>query len=280
MAIENLILSGRIVAGNTTNWEAVKDDNNQPKIGKSGEPLFSNWIYLAVPKQDFLTNVWPQIVQEAVKVYPNAVNVHPDNYEQDGFAWKIINGDSPYPPKKKPNAAPYNQREGFAGNYIIKISTFAFLPDTVVFQNGAYRKLEAGQVKTGDFINANVKLETRSDRNGMGFYWNPNGYELTAIGEAISGGGEGGNPNNLFGDASQRTGGFQGVLPTAGGVAPAMPVAPAHDLVQNVMGVPQAPQLSAAPAMPQQPQLPQAAVGTVAPATSFPTNIPGLPQAR
>lgn len=317
MTIENLKLpKGRIVSGNPAKWEqAVDYHTKQKKLDKNGNPLMQNWVHVAIPKQDFINEVWPQMVQEAATKYPNATQIHPDNYLNDRFAWKVIDGDSPL--CAEGSKVPYNQREGFPGHYIIKLSTYAFCPDTVVFQNGAYRKIDQSQIKTGDYIVCSVKLEAHSDKNG-GLYWNPNIYELVELGTAISSGEGGGDPNKLLGDASTRTGGFQGQLPQAGQVTPQLPqshaplapvhtqaapqmptglpqqapaahpsnqVQPAHDFVQNAMGVQPgaAPAgLPTQPAMPQLPAAPQQAYGTAAPVNSSPGNagIPGLPQPR
>lgn len=318
MTIENLKLpKARIVSGNPARWEQAKDyHTKQPKLDKNGNPLMQNWVHVAIPKQDFINEVWPQMVQEAATKYPNATQIHPDNYLNERFAWKVIDGDSPLCPEG--SKVPYNQREGFPGHYIIKLSTYAFCPDTVVFQNGAYRKIDESQVKTGDYIVCSVKLEAHSDKNG-GLYWNPNIYELVELGTAISSGEGGGDPNKLLGDASSRTGGFQGQLPQAGQVTPQVlpqapvaapvaylmprqptfippmpqapaahpsnPIQPAHDFVQNAMGVQQpfaqGEQVNQS-AMPQLPTAPQMVGATAAPATSFPGNagIPGLPQPR
>lgn len=294
MTIENLKLpKARIVSGNPARWEKAKNyHTKQPKLDKNGQPLFQNWVHLAVPKQEFIDQVWPQMVQEAATKYPNATQIHPDNYLNDRFAWKVIDGDSPLCPDN--SKTPYNVREGYPGHYIVKLSTYAFCPDTVVFQNGAYLKIDESQVKTGDYLVCSVKLEAHADKDG-GLYWNPNIYELVELGTAISSGEGGGDPNKLLGDASQRTGGFQGQLPQAGQVAPSpqqlpaaptaapmpqqashapaspQPVQPAHDFVQGAMGVqPTAAQagLPQAPAMPQLPTAPQM------------VGIPGLPQAR
>jgi len=291
MTSETIILpKGRIVAGNPTDWKPAKDGNGNLKVSKkTGEQLMSNWIYLAIPKQDFINHVWQKMVAVASTVYRNAPNVHPDQYMNDGFAWKIIDGDSSFPPKKKPNSTPYNQREGHAGHYIIKISTSAFLPDTVVFQNGAYHKLEPGQIKTGDYIVAAVMLSVRNDANGAGLYWNPAKYELVELGNYIEGGSDGDdNPVTIFGDAQTRSHtGFQGTLPPAGGqqpmapaptmpqqpmapapMMPQQPIPPAHDFVQNAMG-------NGVQTAVQQPQstYPMGAT-TVTPATGFPSDLP------
>lgn len=315
MAIDNLKLpKSRIVSGNTTLWEqAVDYHTKQKKTDKNGNPLMQNWVHLAIPKQDFITHVWPHMVQEAMTKYPNASQIHPDQYLNDRFAWKVIDGDSPLCPEG--SKVPYNQREGFPGHYIIKLSTYAFCPDTVVYQNGMYQKVDKSQVKTGYYVVATVKVEAHADKNG-GLYWNPNIYELVEIGQVIAGEG-GGDPNKLLGDAGTRThAGFQGQLPPAGAAPQITPqvtptpvyhqqppvtthlpqqpqyaapqVTPAHDYVQNALGLPPQPQYAAQAgqvnhgALPQLPGAPQMGHATAQPVTTVPGNpvIPGLPQAR
>lgn len=251
MAIDNLLLpKGRVVSGNPASWEQATDyHTKQVKVDKNGQPLMQNWCHIAIPKADFLAKVWPIMVQEAMKTNPNAANVHPDNYLSDKFAWKVINGDSPM--CAEGSKTPYNQREGFPGHYIIKLSTYAFAPGVVVYQNGAYHRLNESQIKTGDYVVASVKLEAHAEKSG-GLYWNPNVYELVELGGALSSGESGGNPQTLLGDASTRSyAGFQGTLPVATMQAPAAPVAPP--------AAPQMPQQMQpmAPQMPQQMGVPQ-----------------------
>lgn len=273
MTIENLKLpKARIVAGNPTKWEQSVDyHTKQKKSDKNGQPLFQNWVNLAIPKQDFVNQVWPQMVQEAAKVYPNAANVHPDQYLSDRFAWKVIDGDSALTPEN--SKIPYNQREGYPGHYVIKVSTYAFCPDTVVYQNGAYRKLEDGQIKTGDYVITSIRLEAHADKNG-GLYWNPNIYELVELGTAISSGEGGGDPNKLLGDASVRThAGFTGQLPVAGATIQPVPQIPPQPV--TMQGFPQQP--VAPVAMPQPTGLPQGFPGATG-ASPISPSIPGMPQ--
>lgn len=287
MTIENLKLREvRIVSGNPTGWEQAKDyHSGELQFDKTGQPKMQNWVHVAMPKQRFFDEVWPLMVQEAMAKYPNAGQIHPDNYDNDRFAWKIINGDSPLcPPKSK---VPYNTREGYPGHYIIKLSTHAFCPDTVVFQNGAYRKIDANQIKTGDYIDASVTLMAHADKDG-GLYWNPNIYELVKLGQAIVTAGAS-DPNKLLGDASQRTGGFQGQLPQAGQVAQHLPQLPNTSAPAGVAtGLPMMGNLNnghmTAPALaaplPQQGSYAPVNTGHIQPAHDFVQNVMGhqLPQ--
>lgn len=273
MTIENLYIErARLVTGKTTSWEPVKDDNTGlQKMSSTGNPLFSNWCYLAVPKQYFIEKIWPTLVQEAALVYPNAVNIHPDNYEEDRFfSWKIINGDSPYPPAKKPESKPYNQRTGFAGHYIIKCTKYGFCPDTSAFVNGRWQKLDESQIKIGDYFDVVLKIEAHKGQS-PGLYISAEGYQLVEIGEAIASESSG-DPSKLFGQNGKT---LQGVLPQVG--APAISAAPAGQ-----MGLPQSPQpvTGAMPTAPVAPVMPHAvnpAPSMPATTTAYPSNPPAAP---
>ena len=197
MTLENFRLpAGRIVGGNPTAFEQANDYyTHQPKMDKNGQPLKEHRIDLAINKADFMQYVWPYVLQEVAKVYPQYANTNPEQLDMTRFAWKIVNGDSAACPQG--SNVPYNTRDGYAGCYIIKIRTSAFLPGTFKFENGAYRKIEEGEIKTGDYIVANVNLTVHKEKDG-GIYWNPNGYELVGYGQAIKGS-SGGDPMKLFG---------------------------------------------------------------------------------
>ena len=202
MSIENFNMPvGRIVSGNPTSWEdAVDYHTKQKKLNADGTPRKENRVSIAYPKQEFLEKVWPYILQEVGKLYPQYVNTHPDQCEMSRFAWKVINGDSPNCPQG--SQVPYNTREGYPGCYVVKISTSAFLPGTFKFDNGAYRKVEANEVKCGDYVVANLTITAHNEKDG-GLYWNPNGYELVGYGTEIKGSG-GADPMAMFGGASHQ----------------------------------------------------------------------------
>ena len=282
MSIENFNMPvGRIVSGNPTSWEdAVDYHTKQKKLNADGTPRKENRVSIAYPKQEFLEKVWPYVLQEVAKIYPQYANTHPDQCEMSRFAWKIINGDSTACPQG--SQVPYNTREGYPGCYIVKISTSAFLPGTFKFENGAYRKVEANEVKCGDYVVANLTITAHNEKDG-GLYWNPNGYELVGYGTEIKGSG-GANPMAMFGGATHQLPAgasltpissapanaqipVQGAqpapmsapmpMPTAAPVAqpaPAPMPAPAYDFVNNAQGVQPAPAPSAMPA-----QMPTAA---------------------
>lgn len=303
MPIEKVKLpKGRIVGGHPVKAEdKMNFQTKKPVLDQSGNKVPQWRVEYAIPKAEFLTHVWPLMQQEALTAFPNWQTIMDAQtglpLESSDFSWKLVDGDSPKCPKG--SQVPYNTRTGYPGHYVLTIKTEAFAPGCVVFKNGAYHNVEENQVKCGDYVVANVDIRVHTNNDG-GLYINPNGFELVELGEAISTGG-GANPNALFGDASTRTGGFQGQLPQVGQAAPspqpytAMPTAPvaaaplpqaypvqqmpqavpapAHDIVQNALGNAPAPNavLPAAPVYVQ-----PVMQSPINPANS----LPGLPVQR
>lgn len=256
--------AGRIVGGDPNKFEqAIDYYTKQPKTDKNGQPVKEHRIDLAIPKAEFMQNVWPYIVQEVAKVYPQYANANPEQLEMTRFAWKIINGDSPACPQG--SNVPYNTRDGYKGCYVIKIRTSAFCPSTYKFENGAYRKVEANEVKTGDYVVASVNLTVHTEKDG-GIYWNPNAYELVGYGQAIKG--------SINADPMKLFGGQASAVPAGASATPisSAPATAQMPMPQQPMAMPMAP---AAPAMPQAPQ--QAAAPMPAPAYDFVNNAQGMP---
>ena len=250
--------AGRIVGGNPTAFEqAIDYYTKQPKTN-NGQPVKEHRVDLAIPKAEFLQNVWPYIVQEVAKVYPQYANAHPDQLNMTRFAWKIINGDSAECPQG--SNIPYNTRDGYAGCYIVKIRTSAFCPSTYKFENGAYRKVEENEIKAGDYIVSSLNITVHKEKDG-GIYWNPNAYELVGYGQAIKGSG-GGDPMKLFG-------GQQTALPAG---ASATPISSAPVTAQMPsMAIPQAPVAPVTAQMPSMaiPQAPVAPQPTAMPTPAY-----------
>lgn len=297
MSIEKFKMPvGRIVGGNVTLWEdAVDYHTKQKKLNADGTPRKEHRVSIAYPKQEFLDKVWPYVLQEVGKIYPQYANVHPDQCEMSNFAWKVINGDSPNYPQG--SQVPYNVRDGYAGCYVVKFSTSAFLPSTFKYENGAWREIDPKEVKCGDYVIANVTITAHNEKAG-GLYWNPNGYELLYYGKEIKSS-NGGNPTDMFGgdrnyqmpagasltpissapvNAQMPMQGAQPApmsapmpMPTAIPAAqPATMPAPAYDFVNNAQGIQPMPAPAAMPA--QMPMgMPQAAPAPMAqPAQSAP----------
>lgn len=256
--------AGRIVGGDPNKFEQASDFySKQPKVDKNGQPIKEHRIDLAIPKNEFMQNVWPYIIQEVAKIYPQYANANPEQLQMTRFAWKIIDGDSSACPQG--SNVPYNTRDGYKGCYVVKIRTSAFCPSTYKFENGAYRKVEAGEVKIGDYVVASVNLTVHTEKDG-GIYWNPNAYELVGYGQAIKG--------SVNADPMKLFGGQVSAVPVGASATPisSAPGTAQMPMPQQPMAMPMAP---AAPAMPQAPQ--QAAAPMPAPAYDFVNNAQGMP---
>jgi hypothetical protein len=271
MSIENFNMPvGRIVSGNPTSWEdAVDYHTKQKKLNADGTPRKENRVSIAYNKQEFLDKVWPYILQEVAKVYPQYANTHPDQCEMSRFAWKVINGDSPNCPQG--SQVPYNTREGYPGCYVVKISTSAFLPGTFKFENGAYRKVEANEVKCGDYVVANLTITAHNEKDG-GLYWNPNGYELVGYGTEIKGSG-GANPMAMFGGATHQLPAGASLTPISS--APATAQMPMQGAQPALMSAPM-PMPTAAPAVQPAPAPMAQPAPMPAPAYDFVNNAQGV----
>lgn len=269
MSIENFNMPvGRIVSGNVTLWEdAVDYHTKQKKLNADGTPRKENRVSIAYPKQEFLEKVWPYILQEVGKLYPQYANTHPDQCEMSRFAWKVINGDSPNCPQG--SQVPYNTREGYPGCYIVKVSTSAFLPGTFKFENGAYRKVEANEVKCGDYVVANLTITAHTEKHG-GIYWNPNGYELVGYGTEIKGSG-GADPMAMFGGTAHQLPAGASLTPVSSAPATAQMPMQGVQPMQAPTAMPQA----APAAMPAQTPMAQPAP-MPAPAYDFVNNAQGI----
>lgn len=234
MTVENLRTPlGRLVSGNPAIKQQVTDFyTKQAKLDQTGQPIEEYRCEVAFPKKEFLELIWPYINQEVSVNYPQYANMHPDQYENTKFSWKVINGDSPSCPKG--STIPYNAREGYPGNYIVKIRTAAFAPSIFKFENGAYRKIENNEIKTGDYVAVNLNLTCHKENDG-GLYWNPNGFELVAFGKEIKGVG-GGNPEDMFGRQQYQLPQGASTMPVSSAPAQAaMPTAPVAQPAQAAM---------------------------------------------
>ena len=305
MTIEKFALPiGRIVSGHPSKPEFKENFQTKQPVLKNGVKVEEWRCKLAIPKDVFNTQVWPQLHAEAATLYPSGVG--------RDFSWKFVDGDSPECPKG--SKIPYNVREGYPGHYVLTISTEAFAPPIFKFENGAYRQITADEIKCGDYVKLNVNIKAHNNNDG-GLYLNPNGFELVAYGKEIVFASA--DPTSLFG-----VGGQQYQLPAGASLTPvssapagaAMPLpqqpqqyapapapvayapqpqqyappvaysnaplpAPAHDFVQAAVGQP----VYAPAPMAQGYQQPMQGVqtGNVAiPAYPFNPAMPGMPVPR
>ena len=240
---------GRIVWGHPlrSREKIYMDGPNkgQPVIKQDGSKV-TQWSFgLAIPKAEFAP-IWAAMQQEAATGYPNGTPPR--------FSWKIKDGDG-----IDDKGQPFNLREGYAGCYVLTITTEAFAPSVFKYENGAYRQLTADELKCGDYLCAklNFKVNVATGTNTPSLYVNPLALELVGYGKEIVSAGVdpmaafGGRQHQLPPGASAvpisaapagygmpAPGGYApqpGGMPAPGGYAPqpgGMP-APAPDFVQN-----------------------------------------------
>lgn len=292
MAVEFLTGVGRIVWGNPA--RAVKKTDirtKAPKLKADGSQA-EQWVFgVAFPKNEFMQHTMPFLQQEAITNFPNGV---PGN-----FAWKIKDGDG-----TDNKGQLFSNREGYAGCYVLTVSTEAFAPPIYKFENNQYRQIEPNEIKCGDYVRVKINcvFNGAHSPNTPGLYINPQAIELVGFGSEILS--KGVDPNDTFGGTQAQLPPGASATPTSPqpnvaapfGVQPAQtnnPVnppqtttataqvatpPPAHDFVNNAG---QAPNDNVANAVGTPPPTAVAGVptgGSATIATGFPTNgMPGLP---
>lgn len=294
---QQLIVQGRIVWGHPGKMKPKKDARTkQPVIDKFGKPVEQCAFGLAIPKQMFDQQPLPSghtirqhLESEARTAFPNGT---PQN-----FSWKFKDGDGVDHLGK-----PFNTREGFAGNYVLTISTQGFAPPIYKKDDrGDWQQVPAEQIKCGDFVAVDIiaKYNGSTGTNTPGLYINPNGVMFLGYGAEIS---SSQDPDEMFGKFQPAQFAGMSAQPQMGaGPMPMMPTAqpqyqaqpqqpmvypqPAHDFVQNAVGA--APQQPAAypPMMTGQPAASMPVQGNIAPtpvspATAYPSNMTGMPTPR
>lgn len=278
---------GRIVWGTPGKSQIKKDPDTKQPIIRDGKQV-EQWVFgVAFPKADFERDIWPGMAQEAAIGYPQGT--------PPKFSWKYQDGDG-----IDSNGKPFNTREGYAGCYILTVSTEAFAPPIFKFQNGAFVQLNADQIKTGDYValSLNLKVNVPTNRaHTPGLYVNPVGINHVGYGPEIHNGPDaetmfGGKQYQLPAGASATPiasgpampgampqpapGGYQQPQPTPGGYQQpgAMPP-PAPDFTHGATGYPQPGQPAPMPGMPAPGGYqPQPAPGGYQPQ---PGAMPGMP---
>ena len=270
MSIEILSPVGRLVVGHPMVSHPVTDDQGTPKVTKAGAPQVNFYLALAIPKggeQHWNQTEWgAKIYNEGVAAWPNG------EYGAPTFAWKMDDGDSPIPNKR--GKVP-NQREGWAGNWILHLSNG--FPITC-YHLGRYNPHEAMQrkeeMKTGDYIRVYFDVKGNNPSVSPGVYLNPTMCELYQAGIAIVSE-NAPDPSAFAQSQGQLPPGAQidQSLPVQAAVAngfpaPGAPVAPQPQVAPQAAPVPVAPQ--AAPGYPPAQVTPQAAPAPGAPVAPYP----------
>lgn len=229
---------GRIVWGNPGKSQHKKDQETNALILKDGQPI-DVWAFgLAIPKQQFIENVWPAMAAEAAAGF--GAQIPPK------FSWKYKDGDG-----VDDKGKPYSDREGYAGCYVLTISTEAFAPP--IFKLNAagnnYDVMPGEAIKTGDYVAVSLMLKVNvptQRTHTPGLYVNPQGIEFVGYGAPIVNG-----P-----DAMTMFGGTRHALPPGASTQPMQsPGAPGMPQPQQPagMGMPQPGGMPGQPPMQQQP---------------------------
>lgn len=199
---------GRIVWGNPGKAQIKKiqegPDKGKP-VMKDGNPVYQWAFGVAFPKAEFQQLVWPFMLQEAMSGYPNGV--------PGKFAWKYVDGDG-----VDSEGKPFNTREGYAGCYILSVSTEAFAPPIYKWNGSTYQQLSGDQIKCGDFVTLTLNLKLNIPQQSTrvpSLYVNPVGILHVGYGQEIQ---RGGDPTQMFGQQPQ-----QYALPPGASATPLAP---------------------------------------------------------
>lgn len=190
MTVENVLTGvGRIVWGNPAKSQIKKDPTTKQPVIRDGQQV-EQWAFgVAFPKAEFEQMIWPYMAQEAAVGYPNGV--------PGRFSWKYKDGDG-----IDSNGRRYSDREGYAGHYVLTVTTEAFAPPIHKWNPGIndYVKIGENEIKTGDYVRLNLNMKVNVPTNPShtpGLYINPNGVELVGYGTEIASSGP--SANEMFG---------------------------------------------------------------------------------
>lgn len=212
MAVEIKLPVSRIVWGHPMRAQIKKDQQTKAVIMKDGKPVEQRVMGLAIPRQQFDHEVWPQLLQEIRTGYPGAPQQMPQP-----FSAKYKDGDG-----NDRTGKPYNTREGYAGHYVLTVSSETGFPPPCWrydMQSRQYVQLAENEIKTGDFVQVTIDAKLNVPQNKThtpGLYINPKGILFVAYGNEIMN--QGGDPTELFGAAPPQ---FQ--LPPGASMQPMAP---------------------------------------------------------
>ena len=212
--------------------------------------------------------MWAQITQTAQRDFPG------QEWNQPGFAWKVVDGDAPA------NA----NKAGFPGHYILRMAT-GFAP--TAYNSNDQQIVDHQQIVRGYYIQVYFSIRGNGEpaTGKPGMYINHSMVRLVGYGDIIA---SGPSAEQAFGAMPTLPQGASTtpLAPAAAMPAPvgAPPMAPAAPAVAAPMGAPTLP-MAPAPA-PVQASAPNTqapvtgAPGTpVASSTAYPSNVPpaGVP---
>lgn len=226
---------GRIVQGHPL----TLSESDQSIDPTTGQKKTSYYTGLAIPKEAFMAEVWPQLTAAAQRDWPGG------QFNASDFSWKMFDGDG-----VDKNGQPYSQREGMAGCYILRISSQYPYPVATTLGGGQTRTVtEPGEIKRGYFGRFYIEVKGNASRQSPGVYVNPRMFQWTHYGEEIVGGPD---VSAMMASAPQVSAAPAGAMSTpAAGTAP--PPTPGPATPAATPAVPQpahAPSPAAAPAIP------------------------------
>lgn len=266
----------RVVWGNLIGRPKVDQTTKQPVL-KDGKPVIQYAFGLAIPKADF-GPIWQVMVAEGAKIIPAAAQT---GQFPASFALKYVDGDG-----LDSKGVPFSNREGYAGCFVLAISTEAFQPQlTQLVGPNQYQNIPAETLKTGYFVRVALDIQSHGVKPGVptskaGLYLNPRLVELVAGGAEIF---NGPDASEAFGGAPVTAlppGAFALTSPGAPG-NPQTPPQPAIGLPPGFpapvpMGMP-APAAVPPPAIPAAPPMTPPAGPVVSPLpTAFPSSPPAV----
>lgn len=268
-------IGGRTVWGNPFNRVQITDRNTgKPAINADGTPKMRYNFGLAIPAAEFVAKVWPVMQAEALKHFP--AGVFPTDY-----AWKYvdgINGMDKGNPQKGIAPQPYSKREGYAGCYVLSVSSSLENPPPLFrwtaqgWQQCDPNNIDGNKFKTGDYIEVGLSIDAHMGQS-PGLYINPQGVQFVGFGTAIM---NGPDATAMFGAGPAAI--PAGASPTPLGApagAPGMPGLPAAPLSAPAPMVPPAAPVAALPPANSAPSLPT----PIASPTSLPPAAPAAPLA-
>ena len=233
MTIEITTPVGRIVWGHPGKSRAVMDQKTRlPRTKQDGTPRTAWTFGVAFSKQNFQNVIWPALAQEAQSLYQGGL-------VPQKFAWKYLDGDG-----IDGDGKPYSEREGYAGCYILSISTELQAPGLFKFNGSKYDQLPAEAIKCGDFVavGLNIKGNVPQDRTETpSLYINPTAVELVGYGTEIVSQGTA-DPNAVFGGRQHQLPPGASATPIGGGGSVGMPGMGQQPMAQPGMPQPMQPQ--------------------------------------
>ena len=256
--VQEFIAEGRIVWGHPIIGEKacnyVNGKKGAPKLNKHNQEYDEYKFGIAIPVDKFNAEIYPYLHAEASAHYPAGVPAD--------FAWKFKDSAT----SVDGNGKSFNEYEGRAGCIVLAIKSSSFAPDVVKHDGNVYNKLQANEIKCGDF----VAVKCSAEYNGVnGLYINPEMVAHIGYGDEIRSGGA--NPEEAFA-------GYNFTLPQGASAQPTLGSAPLPAPAAQPMAQP-------APAAQPAAGLPPPATGFVAnvgqqPAPAAPAPMAGLPQGR